>query len=62
MTIVVSVKAINGIVIAVDSVGDSAGDIGSGAFQTLWKDLQRRFSGRNPTHAEWQLDPAGHAA
>jgi len=58
MTIVVSVKAINGIVIAVDSVGD----IGSGAFQTLPKDLQRRFSGRNPTHAEWQLDPAGHAA
>jgi len=87
MTIIVSVKINDGVVMAADSAGTmgsgqiyahankitnlcqglpigtmstGAGGIGSESVETLLKDLRRRFDGRDPTHPEWRLDPAGY--
>jgi hypothetical protein len=84
VTIIVSVKINDGIVMAADSAGTmpsgqvylhatkitnlceglpvgamstGAGGIGNESVETLLKDLRRRFAGRDPAHADWQLDP-----
>lgn len=85
MTVIVSVKINDGVVMAADSAGSmesgqvyehankisnlcaglpvgamstGAGGIGNESVETLMKDLQRRFAGLDPQHAEWRLDPA----
>jgi hypothetical protein len=87
VTIIVSVKINDGIVMAADSAGTmgsgqiyahankitnlcaglpvgamstGAGGIGNESVETLLKDLRRRFEGRDPTHLDWQLDPASY--
>jgi hypothetical protein len=84
MTVIVSVKINDGVVMAADSAGSmgsgqiyahankiahlcrglrigamstGAGGIGNESIETLLKDLQRRFSGLEPAHADWKLDP-----
>jgi hypothetical protein len=84
MTVIVSVRINDGIVLAADSAGSldsgqvyahankianlcsglpigamstGSGGIGNESIETLLKDLRRRFSGLEPTHAEWRLDP-----
>jgi hypothetical protein len=37
-----------------------AGSIGSAAISTLAKDLRRRFSGEDPQHPDWILDPSSY--
>lgn len=34
------------------------GSFGSSSISTLAKDLRQRFSGKDPAHADWHLDPA----
>jgi hypothetical protein len=84
MTVIVSVKINDGIVMAADSAGSMGsgqiyahankianlcqglpigamstgiGGIGNESIETLLKDLRRRFSGLDPAHADWKLDP-----
>jgi hypothetical protein len=84
MTVIVSVKINDGVVMAADSAGSmesgqiyahankianlcgglpigamstGSGGIGNESVETLFKDLRRRFSGLDPMHADWKLDP-----
>ncbi|WP_157986115.1 hypothetical protein [Teichococcus vastitatis] len=84
MTVIVSVKINDGVVMAADSAGSmgsgqvyahankianlchgmplgamstGTGGIGNESIETLLKDLRRRFSGLDPAHADWKLDP-----
>ena len=87
MTVIVSVKINDGIVMAADSAGSmgsgqvyahankianlcrglpigamstGSGGIGNESVETLLKDLRRRFSGFEPAHADWRLNPEGY--
>jgi len=87
VTIIVSVKINDGVIMAADSAGTmasgqiyahankitnlyeglpigamstGAGGIGNESVETLLKDLRRRFTGRDPDHADWRLDPAAY--
>jgi hypothetical protein len=92
MTIVVTVKINDGIVLAADSattfsddkgvavkiynnankvfnllkglpIGSltwGAGGIGAASISTISKDLRRRFSGNDPDHLDWKLDPENY--
>ncbi|WP_424134952.1 hypothetical protein [Roseomonas chloroacetimidivorans] len=87
MTIIVSVKINDGVVMAADSAGSmgsgqiythankianlcrglpigamstGSGGIGNESVETLLKDLRRRFSGLDPAHADWKLDPESY--
>jgi 20S proteasome alpha/beta subunit len=84
MTVLVSVKINDGVVMAADSASSfasgmvyhnsrkivnlreglpigamvtGAGGIGNESIDTLLKDLRQRYSGRDPAHADWTLDP-----
>jgi hypothetical protein len=87
VTVIVSVKINDGIVMAADSAGSmgggqvyahankianlcrglpigamstGSGGIGNESVETLFKDLRRRFSGLEPAHADWPLDPRSY--
>ena len=87
MTVIVSVKINDGIVMAADSAGSmssgqvyahankianlcrglpigamstGSGGIGNESVETLLKDLRWRFTGLEPAHADWHLDPANY--
>jgi hypothetical protein len=87
VTVIVSVKINDGIVMAADSAGSissgqvyahankianlcrglpigamstGSGGIGNESVETLLKDLRWRFTGLEPAHADWRLDPANY--
>jgi len=41
----------------VGAMSTGSGGIGNESVETLFKDLQRRFTGLEPSHADWRLDP-----
>jgi len=88
MTVIVSVKINDGIVMAADSVSSfpgllsyqhankianlrkglpvgamvtGNGGIGSESIETLFKDIRARFSGDDPAHVDWTLDPTNYS-